>query len=360
MLFRSLAAATLMVLIAPLGAMNDSAAPNLNRLPNHVALTQTPGTVSVLTYNVKGLPWPIATGRVAAFASIEARLTKLRSLGKQPHIVVLQEAFTDRAKEIGARSGYTFRVSGPASTDVPTEQLVSDDPSFAANASALKGETEGKWVDSGLQIFSDYPIVAIHRSPFPASACAGYDCLSNKGVLLVEIQVPGEPVPVTIAATHLNSKKTSGVSDARSLEAFQQQVAYLTQFIGKNRKMASPLVLTGDFNGNSPARIATLKQAFLSVDAKRPETAGKSGMAEFLASHPVSGLLASEAAYITKRGRDWQFVEGGGKIRLRASGLSIPFGKEADGTMLSDHLGFMINYRMINLHKKQGAENAST
>ena len=52
------------------------------------------GTLSVLTYNVKGLPWPLASGRPEAFSAMADRLRDMRAEGRNPHIVVLQEAFT--------------------------------------------------------------------------------------------------------------------------------------------------------------------------------------------------------------------------------------------------------------------------
>src|SRR4051812_13110525 len=64
------------------------------------------GTLSVLTYNVEGAPWPFALDRPPAFARIAERLRTLRRLGQSPQIAVLQEAFTGQAKAIGRDAGY--------------------------------------------------------------------------------------------------------------------------------------------------------------------------------------------------------------------------------------------------------------
>src|SRR4051794_1437093 len=74
--------------------------------------------VSILTYNIEGLPWPLAVGRPAAFIAIENRLRELRSSGRQPQVLVLQEAFTRQAKAVGANSGYPFVAMGGATTDL--------------------------------------------------------------------------------------------------------------------------------------------------------------------------------------------------------------------------------------------------
>src|SRR4051794_12601604 len=73
--------------------------------------------LSVLTYNVHGLPWPLASGRNPAFVEIATRLRALRAAGAQPHVVVLQEAFTGAAKSIGAEAGYPFVLIGPSASD---------------------------------------------------------------------------------------------------------------------------------------------------------------------------------------------------------------------------------------------------
>ncbi|WP_173204296.1 hypothetical protein [Sphingopyxis sp. BSNA05] len=58
------------------------------------------GQISVMSYNIKGLPWPIAAGRSAALGKIGERLAKLRAMGTAPTIVVLQEGFIDAAAAI--------------------------------------------------------------------------------------------------------------------------------------------------------------------------------------------------------------------------------------------------------------------
>lgn len=342
----TIAALALFALVAPLAAMTNTQA-----MPDVLSSTKTVsspivGPVSILTYNVKGLPWPVATGRASAFEAIERRLVGLRAVGEQPHVVVLQEAFTDRAKQIGVRSGYPFRATGPAAGDPVAKDAPGEGADFLNSASALKGETEGKWLDSGLMIFSDYPIISIKRAAFSKAGCAGYDCLANKGILLVELRVPGQAVPVTVVTTHLNSKKGSGVSEGRSLEAYRRQVAALSSFMRTFRNPESPYILAGDFNASSPARRQLLTDARLAVEASPSPLQSRSGLDAIRFQGAVAGTLAAEASFISKRGRDWQFFGDGQTASVRPSNLQIPFGKEADGSMLSDHLGFSIAYRL--------------
>jgi endonuclease/exonuclease/phosphatase family metal-dependent hydrolase len=348
LLFRKFASLALLLAVVPLSGMTGASPIDvMTAAAPYPQSARQADAVSVLTYNVKGLPWPIASSREAAFAAIEQRLLGLRAIGAQPYIVVLQEAFTERAKQIGSRSGYAYRVDGPATDKELVMPAASAVQAFLLNSSALKGETEGKWVDSGLQIFSDYPILSIKRAAFPRDACAGYDCLANKGVLLVEVRVPGQATPVTIVTTHLNSRRAAGVGDARSQEAYGRQLAALEAFIEANHNPENPLIVSGDFNASSPARRAMLAKTKLVQPTIGSKRIAQSGLDVVRASMSLKGKLASEAAYISRRGRDWQFFSGGAGSSLRPVALDIPFGREKDGSSLSDHLGFVINYKIV-------------
>lgn len=158
--------------------------------------SQFDGELSVLTYDVKGLPWPIASGRVDALSQISHRLSELEKLGRQPEVVILQEAFIDDAKAIGAVAGYRFFAEGPGAPQQSGITATVKDARFAKNGSWWKGEDIGQWTGSGLQILSDFSITAVHTAPFPATACAGYDCLAKKGVMLAHSHV--EPLKTTV------------------------------------------------------------------------------------------------------------------------------------------------------------------
>jgi hypothetical protein len=93
-------------------------------------------TVSVLIYNVAGLPWPAGCGKksrnlddrgkripIACFRSgalkqIGDRLGEMRRRGSEPDIVMIQEAFISAAAEIPERGGYPNWVAGPGRDDL--------------------------------------------------------------------------------------------------------------------------------------------------------------------------------------------------------------------------------------------------
>ncbi|MEQ1548831.1 MAG: endonuclease/exonuclease/phosphatase family protein [Chakrabartia sp.] len=303
--------------------------------------------LSVMAYNVHGLPWPFASGRAEAFTKITARLQKMRERQAQPHVIILQEAFTDAAKQIAKDSGYRYSTEGPSADLVNTTTPGAADAEFVNAASFFKGETLGKLFDSGLLLASDYPILSVKRAAFPAFACAGYDCLANKGILLVTIAVPGIKTPVTIATTHMNSKKSSGVCEERSLYAFERQVEAIDHFLAANRNLNQPIVFAGDFNASNPQRRTYLVGHGIANWTTKLRLPINSALQHcLLPSIPCGGTPPAIASWVFAKGRDWQFYMPGIQESIEAVKMFVPFGHEANGTMLSDHVGYGVVYRL--------------
>lgn len=310
------------------------------------APTQPPpftGDLSVLTYNIHGLPWPLAWNRPVQLAQIANRLRELRDEGRNPHIVLLQEAFTQEAQSIGRAAGYRYVADGP-STDEAGASLPPGATSPAArDRSWLKGEDIGKYVGSGLQILSDYPMTGIHRIAYPASACAGYDCLANKGALMAAVQLPGLPDPVDIVTTHLNSRGASKVSNDRSMRAYRLQIACLSEFIHAWHVPSRALIVAGDFNvGKAMDRRSTL----MAAAANRWGPANEP-VRDIYDTAAASGIrLPPDAAYSFHRAKDWTFYGQGKTTDIGLTKIDAPFGRAADGSMLSDHVGYTATFRL--------------
>jgi len=303
------------------------------------------GTISVLTYNVEGLPWPFAWNRPAAFTRMEDRLAMLRRSGRNPQIVVLQEAFTSDAQAIGRAAGYRYIVQGPTESDVSAAPPTGADDRFAAAGSWWRGEDLGREVGSGLMLLSDYPIVRVRRMAYPDFACAGYDCLASKGALLVTVRIPGAPAPVDIVTTHLNCRQHSGVSDERSLYAYQRETGFLSAFINRWHDPADPMIVAGDFNaGRAQPRWSALRQAIASWHGEAPFQDAISDVARQRVARGAP--LPGDVHAILRRAEDWQFFTSGRNAELTAQAVRIPFGHEPDGTQLSDHIGYTALYRL--------------
>ncbi|WP_066552550.1 endonuclease/exonuclease/phosphatase family protein [Croceicoccus bisphenolivorans] len=290
---------------------------------------------TVLTYNVKGLPWPVASGRPQALARIGDRLAWMRQRGTQPSIVVLQEAFTPDAKAIGDRAGYRYQVVGEDHVTPPAGTI---------DRNWMIGETQGKQIDSGLMILSDLPIEQVSRAAFPEDACAGYDCLAAKGVILVRVRVPGKGT-VAIATTHLNSKGASMAPEVETTQAYGRQVAFLGSFLDTHWDRAEPLILAGDFNlGQRPERLALLPPVLAGLNGGgQPVDALRNLLRQGVVDGPKSG----DARHVVERARDMHYVFQGSGAEYRAVAADIPFGSEADGEPLSDHFGYSIAFKRM-------------
>lgn len=310
----------------------------------HAAASITSTPISIMTYNVHGLPWPLASGRSEAFEAMIKRLRALRRAGEQPHIIVLQEAFTSEAQSIGRRSGYPFVVRGPAANDRSPIAATARDRAFALNASFLSGETSGKYLGSGLQILSDFPILATRAEVFPAYACAGYDCLANKGMLMALISVPGSSTPIVVSTAHFNSRHSSGVADDRSLYAYKRQWDAARQFLSSSEWHEYPIVFAGDFNvGKSLPRRVTFRDE--TADLWR---ANRMGSVHDALRHCRSSAckFPTSAEEALTRAKDWQLFASTKLGSLVAEEIQVPFGRGADGSMLSDHIGYSTTYRL--------------
>lgn len=292
-----------------------------------------------MSYNVEGLPPPARFGRAASLARIGHRLADLRHEGRQPNVVLLQEAFAAPAKGIAGQGGYRYVADGPSAAATNLAPPPPDSLEFVRGASHLAGEDDGKWADSGLRILSDYPIVKIRRMAFPAWACAGYDCLANKGVLIAWIAVPGSRRPVAFIDTHLNSRAASGVAKSRADRAYAYQVSVLRRFVDANVGDDSPAILGGDFNsGKAAVRWANLKGGVLARGRNSLIDAfGRRGV--------IPAMDRSDARAILKRAKDWLYYRGGGSQALALTTFTVPFGARHGRAMLSDHMGYEVRYR---------------
>jgi hypothetical protein len=342
-LFRTAAAVGLLALAPGMATMAAVAqAPRNSFDPGAVAPTSgvLGHSLTVMSYNVEGLPVPARFDRAASLDRIAGHLADLRKQGRQPNVVMLQEAFAGPAKRIADEAGYRYVAAGPLASAVNAAPPPSAAFEFVAATSHLKGEGDGKWLNSGLRILSDYPIVTVERMAFPQWACAGYDCLANKGAVIAWIRIPGSAQPVAFIDTHLNSRSASGVSQARADTAYAFQVAALRQFIATSVPERSVAFLGGDFNtGRAKARRNDLGAGLLSE--------ARNSLLDALASeHEIAQADMSDSQAILQRGKDWLFYRGNARLKVTLTAFEVPFGLQADGSSLSDHLGYEAHYRV--------------
>src|SRR6478609_12046375 len=97
----------------------------------------SPDGLMVMTYNVKGLPWPVASNREAAVREIAARLAALCGSGHRPNIVVMQEAFGKAGQILASDSGYRYALRGPSRSAGESTGTDEHSARFVAGASVL-------------------------------------------------------------------------------------------------------------------------------------------------------------------------------------------------------------------------------
>jgi threonylcarbamoyladenosine tRNA methylthiotransferase MtaB len=228
-----------------------------------------PVELSVMTYNVEGLPWPVRAGRGSKLKAIGRHLAALREKGLEPDVVLLQEGFSDEVDDLIELSGYPYVAKGPRKKQRDGSQLTQEDrPRYKRVKYRRKGEGWGKWGSSGLWVLSNHPINWVKSHAY--HYCAGLDCLANKGVMLVSLDVPGLPVPVEIADTHLNSKGASGVPRNRNRTAHHLQAAELGQFMADRPHARRAADRRRRLQRHARARPLRLCDAALSVRGGQP------------------------------------------------------------------------------------------
>jgi endonuclease/exonuclease/phosphatase family metal-dependent hydrolase len=316
--------------------------------------------LTVLIYNVAGLPWPIGCGkasrmidkhgkripiacnRSAALKKIGDAFGQLREQGMEPDIILLQEAFIAASAEIPARGGYPNWVAGPSRKDLGAKYSERASEEFIAERSFWKGEKMGKAQSSGLLLASNFPIVELFNHPFNRWECGGIDCLANKGLLVVELQIPGLPDHLAVATTHYNARGQSGVSNDRSLAAHNLQVDESNEFLRNLGKNHLPFIWGGDLN---------MRQADDRLEYF-VERSNSNGNLNEVSSFCVDPATDCEVRIHWDSDTPWydtQDLQGwisGTTVNVTPFKVEALFDEPVDGYMPSDHNGLLVHYRL--------------
>jgi len=314
--------------------------------------------ITVLTYNIAGLPWPIGCGKFSretdqngkripiacnrseAVKSIGDTLGALRQHGLEPDIVMMQEAFIPAVAEIPVRAGYPNWVTGPGPQDLGPQFSERASQEFVAARRFWKGEKLGKRQPSGLLIASNFPIVEQFNLPFPQWECAGFDCLANKAAVLVRIQIPGLPDLLELATAHYNALNSTGVPLERAHEAHRLQIDATAQFLEQNANYELPGIWGGDFNmRRSEDRIRHFIKRY------------GEGINE-VTSWCLQNLQSCDFKIRSDSEQPWfenQDLQGwasGTRVEIKPVRIEEVFDEAPTGVMASDHNGFIVTYRL--------------
>lgn len=293
-------------------------------------------TLDVLTFNIEGLGWPARRGRAPQLQQIGRLLAQLNERGDGPDILLVQEMFSPAAVQAMTRAGYRYQAWGPSRTQRRRLPVVR---TMKGPARLGKGETGFHLVGSGLAVLSRFPIVFSRSEPFGTRHCAGFDCLSNKGVQHVRIAVPGVPQPVDVYNAHLNSRSASRVPTARSGAAHALQVADIAGFVRLTRHPAGPAIFGGDFNMRGDTqRLATFDAALREFT-----------MVQRFCIVPANGCDVrvswdGDAPWMDTE--DLQLFRDGTSVSIKPTRVEAMFDGSENLPQLSDHDGFRATYRL--------------
>jgi len=292
--------------------------------------------ISILTYNVRGLPWPLALGRGQALKAIGRQLAALREAGQQPDVVLIQEGFRDEIRELVEMSGYRFWAQGPSRSDKPPGAGPGHHGRYPKVRYPLAGEGWGKFTGSGLHVLSDLPILEVRSEAF--RACAGFDCLANKGVMLARLALPDGAGEVDIVNSHLNAKGASKTPQSRNLRAHHLQTEQLIAFIRREHPADIPLLVGGDFNvRGAPARYdyhaETRPYVVVSEFCQGPQAR-------------CDGQIPDAEPKPWLRSQDLQAFSVGGPVEVRPLKVATVFDAARGERALSDHAGYLVRYQL--------------
>jgi len=318
------AAAILMAILAIGTASSATAA----------ALDRCRANLDVLVYNIEGLQWPARRGRAKSLAQIGEHLRELRSTGKAPDVVLFQEAFSPAAINAVRRTGYAEIVRGPSRT---ARSVYKAGTKLPGRKKPLKGEVGVRLLSSGLIIASRYPVLETASDAFSRLSCAGFDCLSNKGVLLARVSVLGVPEPIDIVTTYMNARGASKVSTKRNLAAHQAQAREIADFLKNESRADRAMIFGGDFNmRRSPER----------YDAFRTRNPLRLVHEHCLRVSTCQIGLSWDGDQPWMDTQDLQFFASGEHLRVTPLKVNAMFDGSPGSPRLSDHDGFRVVYRL--------------
>lgn len=293
--------------------------------------------LTVLSYNVAGLPFPERLNTRKAMRRIERAWPGEFPEGS-PDVLLLQEAFVPSSTKLAGRAGYRNVLRGPKRLDKPDPSPERALRAFRKERRLLKGERLFILMGSGLVAATDLAVDRKVSQPFGRHSCAGYDCLANKGAMLIEIPVPGMPEPLFVLNTHLNSRKASGVADERSLYAYRRQVREIEELLDREWAGRGPLIWAGDLNARGNL------ERFSFQEERLPGELAHRYCADNREHCAVRMSWDNDEPWLDTQ--DLQGFLDGEWVRIRPVAIAARFDEPVDGRMLSDHDGLEVRWRL--------------
>ena len=265
----------------------------------------------VLSYNVQGLIWPIKKHK-GELPRIGEILGEMRARGEHPDVVFLQEGFRDdKIKELIKNAGYPYYYKGPKNNLHPS--------------------------DGGIYILSDYKILRSAKVAF-GKACTGYDCLSNKGVMIAELEVPGFPEPIIVANTHMNSGKASGSPEAKYIKARKDQIAKIGWLLKQFGTEGRTVFFGGDFNTAPRKAPWDVLRSTLNMKNAQEDCMQNAGSCVRLSDDSDDDILIGAPDHV--------FYQAGKGVNLSPVSIEKTFKIKHGDRWISDHWGLEVVFKV--------------
>jgi endonuclease/exonuclease/phosphatase family metal-dependent hydrolase len=298
--------------------------------------------IDVLTYNIEGLPFPARNNRGPDLREIARRLAEFHASGEGPDIILFQEVFSKDAARAVTDAGYRSIATGPRTR---TPQDPNTEGALPGRRNIFRGEIGRTFTSAGLAIATDYPIMGAGYIPYARQSCAGFDCLSNKGILFAEVAIPGVPGLVDVYTTHMQSQGSSRVIVERHAEAHRRQMNELASYVRSSSPLTDPILIGGDFNmRNSDVRHYTFDRVTAGTSANSP-TSLVGNVHRYCSEHRDTCDVRqdwSEDQWF--RVQNLHLFQSGNVVKVRPIRVEGMFDGGPSGPVLSDHNGFRVVY----------------
>ena len=270
-------------------------------------------TLRVLSYNINGLPLGLSDS--TRYADVGRILKRWRREGTAPHVVLIQEAFEGRTREVALEAGYPVAIRGTPAGRVKA--------------------------NGGLMILSEFPVERAMTVVF--ENCLSHDCLSRKGAMIARLRVPELPFPLDVATAHLNSSYQAHPRDLYDQTRIgQTQEAWrLIRHFNQIQPAEEPPVriFAGDFNFHPGD---TAYEVFLRESGMENagEVCSRTGC--------PTGSPRDDTRRVWQRSVDHHFFgpEPGAGHDMEAVFFTLRFRDPVRGRLLSDHRGKEFHYRI--------------
>ncbi|WP_162806491.1 endonuclease/exonuclease/phosphatase family protein [Sphingosinicella terrae] len=302
--------------------------------------------IDVLTYNIEGLPFPARMNRGPKLREIGRRLAEFRATEEGPDIVLFQEVFSKDAAKAVTDTGYRSVVTGPGRR---AQQAPNSEGRLPGRRNLFRGEIRPNFTSGGLAIATDFPIMASAFIPYARGSCAGFDCLSNKGVLFAEIAIPGVPGLVDVFTTHMQSQRASRVPEDRHAEAHRRQMNELAAFIRTSSPLTDPVLIGGDFNmRNSDVRHSSFNRVTPEIYPAAGEAAPFGNVHRYCSENRGTCDVRQDWEHEDQwlRVQNLHLFQSGNVVRVRPIRVEGMFDGGPSGPVLSDHNGLRVVYEL--------------